>query len=69
MLVTIAKGDNENAKVIKYKDFCAKFFDLKRLRTFKAELSLQDIKTESKLVKQANINYVVRKAFEVGINL
>jgi Ca2+-binding EF-hand superfamily protein len=58
-LLTIAKGDNENAKTIRYKDFCDKFFDSKRIRTFKAELSLQDIKTENKLFKQANVNYVV----------
>jgi len=27
LLIQIAKGENESTKVIKYKEFCAKFFD------------------------------------------
>ena len=36
---------------------------------FRAELNLQDIQAETKIFKQASMNYVVRKAFEVDINL
>ncbi len=66
-LTMIAHGKNPS-KVIKYKEFCSKF-DSWKIWQFRQDLNVQDTTADSKIFKQASINYIIRKSFELNINL